>query len=183
MSVRFEKTELDGVTLCVPEVFRDERGFFLETYHAQKYMEGGVRAVFVQDNRSCSSRGVLRGLHYQLHKPQAKLLCCTCGEIFDVAVDLRSGSATYGQWAAVVLTPEDGNQLWVPPGFAHGFCTLQPDSVVNYKVTATYAQAHDKGVAWDDPQIAIAWVMGLPPDLIVAGLKTFDPATPGTQDD
>jgi len=162
MSVRFEKTELDGVTLCVPEVFRDERGFFLETYHAQKYMEGGVHAVFVQDNRSCSSRGVLRGLHYQLHKPQAKLLCCTCGEIFDVAVDIRRGSPTFGRWAGALLTEENAHQLYIPCGFAHGFCVLSEIAEIQYKCSEFYDPRDDRGIRWNDPDLKVDWPIAEP---------------------
>ena len=157
MPVRFEKTELEGVMLCVPEVFRDVRGFFLETYHAQKYMAGGVRAVFVQDNRSRSSKGVLRGLHYQLHKPQAKLLCCTRGEIFDVAVDIRRGSPTFGQWTGARLSEENHHQLYIPGGFAHGFCVLSDVAEIEYKCSEFYDPRDDRGVRWNDPDLKVDW--------------------------
>lgn len=168
--MEFVTLSLPGLLEIRPRRHGDARGYFAEIFRAQDFQANAGAYEFVQENESLSARvGTIRGLHFQTAPfAQGKLVRCTRGAIFDVAVDLRSGSATYGQWAALVLTPEDGNQLWVPPGFAHGFCTLQPDSVVNYKVTATYAQAHDKGVAWDDPQIAIAW-----PD--VADADTLSP--------
>ncbi|MDX9868338.1 MAG: dTDP-4-dehydrorhamnose 3,5-epimerase [Kiritimatiellia bacterium] len=157
MPVRFEPTGLDGVILCVPQVFRDARGFFLETYHAARYREGGVRTVFVQDNRSRSSRGVLRGLHYQLHKPQAKLVSCLRGEIFDVAVDVRRGSPTFGRWSASVLTEENQHQLFIPAGFAHGFCVLSESAEIAYKCSEFYDPRDDRGIRWDDPDVGVDW--------------------------
>jgi dTDP-4-dehydrorhamnose 3,5-epimerase len=157
MPVRFEKTELDGVTLCVPDVFRDARGFFLEYYHAARYMEGGIRAVFVQDNRSCSGQGVLRGLHFQLHKPQSKLVSCIRGEIFDVAVDIRRGSPSFGKWAGAVLTETNNHQLFIPGGFAHGFCVLSETAEIQYKCSEFYDPRDDRGVRWNDPELGIVW--------------------------
>jgi dTDP-4-dehydrorhamnose 3,5-epimerase len=157
MPVEFRSTELPGVTLCVPEVFRDARGFFMETYHAAKYVNGGVRAVFVQDNRSQSSRNVLRGLHFQLHKPQAKLVSCVHGEIFDVAVDIRRGSPTFGKWAGAVLSEANQHQLFIPGGFAHGFCVVSDAAEIQYKCSEFHDPRDDRGVRWDDPAFAIAW--------------------------
>ena len=157
MPVRFEPTELDGVILCVPQVFRDARGFFLETYHAAQYREGGVCDTFVQDNRSRSVRGVLRGLHYQLHKPQAKLVSCLRGEIFDVAVDIRRGSPTFGRWSAAVLTEENHHQLYSPAGFAHGFCVLSEGAEIAYKCSEFYDPGDDRGIRWDDPDVRVDW--------------------------
>ena len=157
MPVRFEQTELEGVILCVPEVFRDSRGFFVETYHASKYMDGGVRAVFVQDNRSCSSRGVLRGLHYQLHKPQAKLVSCVRGEIYDVAVDIRKGSPTFGKHVSCKLTAENGRQFFVPRGFAHGFVVLEDNTLFSYKCDNLYCKASERGMRFDDHALGIRW--------------------------
>lgn len=157
MPVRFEKTSLEGITLCVPEVFQDARGFFLETYHAEKYAAGGVRAAFVQDNRSCSSQGVLRGLHYQLRKPQAKLVSCIRGRILDVAVDIRRGSPSFGQWESAELSDANHHQLYIPPGFAHGFCVLSDVAEILYKCSEFYDPADDFGVRWNDPDLGVLW--------------------------
>ena len=165
MPVKFEPTELKGVTLCIPEVFRDARGFFMETYHAAKYMDGGVRAVFVQDNRSCSSKGVLRGLHYQLHKPQSKLVSCVRGEIFDVAVDIRRGSPTFGKWAGALLSEANGHQLFIPGGFAHGFCVLSESGEIAYKCSEFYDARDDRGLRWNDSALGIAWPLTAEPVL------------------
>ena len=162
MPVKFEQTELEGVTLCIPEVFRDARGFFLETYHAARYMDGGVRVVFVQDNRSCSSKGVLRGLHYQLYKPQAKLVSCIRGEVFDVAVDIRRGSPTFGKWSAAVLTEENHHQLFIPCGFAHGFCVLSDIAEIQYKCSEFYDPRDDHGIRWNDPALGVPWPVDQP---------------------
>ena len=160
--IRFEKTTPQGVILCVPDVFRDARGFFMECYHAAKYVEAGVRAVFVQDNRSCSSKGVLRGLHYQLNKPQAKLVMCTRGEIYDVAVDVRRGSPTFGQWAGAVLSEENCVQLFIPEGFAHGFCVLSETAEILYKCSEFYDPRDDRGILWSDPDLKIEWPERMP---------------------
>lgn len=157
MSVTFEKTELEGVTLCIPQVFCDARGFFMESYHAAKYAAGGVSAVFVQDNHSCSTQGVLRGLHYQLHKPQAKLISCLRGEIYDVAVDIRRGSPSFGKWSAVVLSESNHHQLFIPGGFAHGFCVLSDIAEIAYKCSEFYDARDDRGLRWDDPALGIPW--------------------------
>ena len=157
MPVKFEQTELEGVTLCIPDIIRDSRGFFLETYHAAKYMEGDVRAVFVQDNRSSSSQGVLRGLHYQLHKPQAKLISCVRGVIYDVAVDIRRGSPTFGKWSAAMLSEENHHQLFIPGGFAHGFYVLSDVAEIMYKCSEFYDSRDDRGVRWNDPAFCIPW--------------------------
>jgi dTDP-4-dehydrorhamnose 3,5-epimerase len=162
VSVEFQPTELPGVTLCIPEVLRDARGFFVESYHAAKYMNGGVRAVFVQDNRSRSSKNVLRGLHFQLHKPQAKLVSCTRGEIFDVAVDIRRGSPTFGKWVGAALSEENHRQLFIPGGFAHGFCVLSDVAEIQYKCSEFYDPRDDWGVRWNDPAFAVAWPVADP---------------------
>ena len=162
MAMKFEKTELEGVVLCAPDVFRDARGFFLESYHAQKYMEGGIRVVFVQDNRSRSAKGVLRGLHYQLHRPQAKLLSCTRGEIFDVAVDIRRGSPTFGRWTGAVLSEENCLQLYIPGGFAHGFCVVSEMAEILYKCSEFYDPRDDRGVRWNDPDLGVKWPVSDP---------------------
>ncbi|MBP5320104.1 MAG: dTDP-4-dehydrorhamnose 3,5-epimerase [Kiritimatiellae bacterium] len=153
----FEETGLPGVIICTPDVFQDPRGFFLETYHAQKYFEGGIKTVFVQDNRSKSSKNVLRGLHFQLRKPQAKLLSCTRGAIWDVAVDIRRGSPTFGQWVGVELTEENFRQIFIPAGFAHGFCVLSETAEITYKCSELYDPTDDRGIRWNDPDLSVRW--------------------------
>jgi dTDP-4-dehydrorhamnose 3,5-epimerase len=160
--MRFAATELDGVILIEPEVFRDERGFFLETYHADKYRAGGIDVSFVQDNHSWSVGGTLRGLHMQLRRPQGKLIRVIEGEIFDVAVDLRRGSPTFGRWVGVTLSADKFTQCYVPPGFAHGFCVMSALAQVEYKCTDPYDKASEIGVAWNDPALAIAWPIEKP---------------------
>ncbi|NBC37678.1 dTDP-4-dehydrorhamnose 3,5-epimerase [Novosphingobium sp. FSY-8] len=151
----------------------DERGYFAEAFRQSVFdqaMEDGANHRFVQDNESFSARvGTIRGLHYQTAPmAQGKLVRCLSGAIMDVAVDIRAGSASYGQWAALVLSAKAGNQLWIPPGFAHGFCTLAPDCRVSYKVTAYYSPEHDKGMRWDDPAIGIAWPAVADPETLSA---------------
>jgi dTDP-4-dehydrorhamnose 3,5-epimerase len=155
--MRFRPTELPDVILVEPDVHRDERGFFLETFHAQKYAEGGIPGPFVQDNHSRSVRGTLRGLHAQRRHPQGKLVRAVEGEMFDVAVDIRPSSPTFGRWVGVRLSGENFHQLYIPPGFAHGFCVLSERVHVEYKCTDFYRQDDEIGVAWDDPDIGIAW--------------------------
>lgn len=150
---------IDGVKLFVPHRFADERGYFAEIFRADEFFEHCGRFDFVQDNESLSARaGTIRGLHFQTPpQVQGKLVRCTAGALFDVAVDLRSGSPTYGQWVAETLTPENGQQLWIPPGFAHGFCSLADNTMISYKVTGYYSAECDKGVAWNDPVIGVTW--------------------------
>ena len=150
---------LDGVLEVRPDRFEDERGFFSETWSLGRWIEAGIDADFVQDNHSFSrARGVLRGLHFQAPPmAQAKLVRVTRGSVFDVAVDIRQGSPTFGQWASAILSAERWNQLFVPKGFAHGFVTLEPDTEVQYKVTALYSPAHDRAIRFDDPAIGIDW--------------------------
>ena len=145
------------VLLIEPDVFPDPRGFFMETFHSVKYAEHGLPAVFLQDNHSRSSRGVLRGLHYQLNNPQGKLVRVVSGEVFDVAVDIRRGSPWFGKWVGAILSEENHRQMYVPPGFAHGFCTLSERADFLYKCTDLYAPGDEYGIAWDDPEIAIEW--------------------------
>ena len=145
------------VLLIEPDVFPDPRGFFMETFHSIKYAEHGLPAVFLQDNHSRSSRGVLRGLHYQLKNPQGKLVRVVSGEVFDVAVDIRRGSPWSGKWVGAILSEENHRQMYVPPGFAHGFCTLSESADFLYKCTDLYAPGDEYGIAWDDPEIAIEW--------------------------
>jgi len=151
------ETSLPGVLILEPEVFADERGFFMETYHAGRFREIGIDAIFVQDNHSRSARGVLRGLHYQEPNPQGKLVRCTKGALFDVAVDVRVGSPHFGKWAAVELTEDNKRMMWVPAGFAHGFCALADTSDLVYKVTAPYDAKSDRVILWSDPDLRIAW--------------------------
>jgi dTDP-4-dehydrorhamnose 3,5-epimerase len=151
------ETALPGVLIIEPKVHGDARGFFVETWHARRYAEHGLPSHFVQDNHSRSSRGVLRGLHYQLQQPQGKLVRVTQGEVFDVVVDIRRGSPTFGQWAGVRLSGENHRQFYVPPGFAHGFCTLSETADFLYKCTDYYHPQSERGVLWNDPDIGIEW--------------------------
>ncbi|MBI4604187.1 MAG: dTDP-4-dehydrorhamnose 3,5-epimerase [Planctomycetes bacterium] len=153
----FLPTELDGVVLVEPEVHRDARGFFFEAYHARKYGEGGIPQRFVQDNHSRSVRGVLRGLHAQRLRPQGKLVRVVEGEVFDVAVDARKGSPTFGRWAGFVLSAGNFRQLYVPPGFFHGFCVTSETAQIEYKCTDFYDSTDEIGVIWNDPSIGIEW--------------------------
>jgi dTDP-4-dehydrorhamnose 3,5-epimerase len=157
--VEVRSLAISDVKVITPRVFKDERGFFSETYSRRALADAGIAADFVQDNQSLSrSRGVLRGLHFQTEPfAQGKLVRVLRGAIFDVAVDIRRGSATFGKHVSFVLSAENWSQMWIPPGFAHGFCTLQPDTEVFYKVTALYAPQCDKGIAFDDPDLGIAW--------------------------
>jgi dTDP-4-dehydrorhamnose 3,5-epimerase len=150
---------LDGVVEIVPRKFGDDRGFFSEVYSAARLKEHGVDLIFIQDNHSYSkAQGVLRGLHFQLPPfAQDKLVRVTRGAVYDVAVDIRTGSPDFGRWAGVTLSADAWNQILVPAGFAHGFVTLEPDTEVHYKVTAPYSAAHDRSIRYDDPQIAIEW--------------------------
>ena len=162
MTLKFIETGLEGALLIDPDVWRDERGFFLETFHATKYREGGIPYDFVQDNHSRSVRGTLRGLHAQRRHPQGKLVRCVHGEIWDVAVDLRPGSKTFARWSGANLSSENFRQIFVPPGFAHGFCVLSETAEVEYKCTALYERADEIGVAWNDPRLAISWPLKSP---------------------
>ena len=162
MSLTFTETRLPGVILVEPVVFGDERGFFMEAYHRRKYDAGGITGRFVQDNHSHSARGVLRGLHYQLRHPQSKLVYVITGEIFDVAVDIRQGSATFGQWVGTYLSRENKRQLFIPEGFAHGFCVTSDRADVMYKCTDFYVPDDDFGLLWSDPELAIHWPVQTP---------------------
>lgn len=153
----FNKTKIDGVYIIEPKVFGDNRGYFMETYNKEQFDEAGLNMIFVQDNESKSSKGVLRGLHFQKKHSQGKLVRVTKGEVFDVAVDLRTGSPTYGQWEGVILNDENKKQFYIPEGFAHGFLVLSDEAVFNYKCTDFYSPEYDGGVMWDDPEINIEW--------------------------
>ncbi len=160
--MRFEPTAIPEVIRIEPRVFKDARGFFLETYHAEKFAGAGIAAPFVQDNHSFSARGTLRGLHMQGAFAQGKLVRCTAGEIFDVAVDARRGSPGLGRWVGETLSAENFRMLWVPPGFLHGFCVLSETAHVQYKCTELYHPEDELGVIWNDPDIGIAWPIAAP---------------------
>ena len=157
--MQFKRTNIDEVRLVIPQKFRDARGYFVETFREDLFRQGVDSRHFVQDNESLSAqKGTIRGLHFQLRpRAQGKLVRCVAGAIYDVAVDIRSGSPTYGQHVKAELTADNGHQLWVPPGFAHGFCTLEPNSAVSYKVSDYYSREHDRGLLWNDPDLAIEW--------------------------
>jgi dTDP-4-dehydrorhamnose 3,5-epimerase len=155
--VKFTETELPGVIVIDPDVHKDARGFFLETFHERKYAGGRIQGPFVQDNHSHSKRGTLRGLHAQVQRPQAKLVRAVAGEMFDVAVDIRRGSPTFGRWVGVTLSGQNFRQLYIPPGFAHGFCVLSERVDVEYKCTDFYEAAGEIAILWSDPDIGIDW--------------------------
>lgn len=151
-------TPLEGLLVLEPRVFGDDRGFFFESYNAQRFAElTGVKTEFVQDNHSRSSKGVLRGLHYQIQQAQGKLVRATSGAVFDVAVDIRKSSATFGQWYGCELSAENKRQMWIPPGFAHGFVVISDTADFLYKTTDYWAPAHERAILWNDPAIGIQW--------------------------
>lgn len=160
--MRLVATGLPGVLLVEPRVHRDERGFFLEVFHAGRFAEQGLEVAFVQDNHSLSRRGTLRGLHLQTASLQGKLVRAIEGEIFDVAVDVRVGSPTFGRWEGVTLSAENLLSLWIPPGFAHGFCVTSERAQVEYKCTALYRADADLAIRWDDPELAVEWPLAAP---------------------
>jgi dTDP-4-dehydrorhamnose 3,5-epimerase len=162
MSPGFTELSLSGVILIKPQVFKDGRGFFLETFHAEKYAVGNIGRTFVQDNHSHSQRGTLRGLHYQIGHAQGKLIYVVTGEIFDVAVDIRLGSPKFGQWVGARLSAENKQQIYVPEGFAHGFCVLSESADVIYKCTDFYSPKDECGIFWADPTINIDWPIKAP---------------------
>ena len=160
------QTAIPEVLILEPQVFGDERGFFFESFNQQKFAAlTGVKADFVQDNHSRSAVNVLRGLHYQIQQPQGKLVRVVAGEVFDVAVDLRRQSATFGKWVGVMLSAENKRQLWVPPGFAHGFLVLKEGTEFLYKTTDYYAPQHERCIRWNDPEIGIEWPLSGEPAL------------------
>jgi dTDP-4-dehydrorhamnose 3,5-epimerase len=150
-------TPIDGVLLIRPKVWRDARGFFVETWQLERYREAGVALPFVQDNYSSSAYGILRGLHFQRSHPQGKLVHVSAGAVFDVAVDIRPGSPTFGKWYGTVLSEENQHQLWVPPGLAHGYCVISEHAGFQYKCTEIYHPDDEGGLRWNDPDIGIAW--------------------------
>lgn len=166
------KTDLPEVLVLEPKVYGDDRGFFLETYHRQRYRDAGVDVNFVQDNHSKSAQGVLRGMHWQVARPQAKLVWCIRGKIYDVAVDVRPGSPNFGKWTGVELDSENKRQIYVPAGFAHGFCALSEGVEIIYKCSDLYDPSDEGGVIWNDPAIGIRWPISEPV------LSTKDAALP-----
>lgn len=166
------QTKLKNCVIIEPKVFGDDRGYFYESYQAENYKKAGIKDNFVQDNRSRSSKGVLRGLHFQKTKPQGKLVTVTYGEVYDVAVDLRPCSKTFGQFESVILSGENKRQFWVPPGFAHGFCVLSESADFQYKCTDYYDPNDESGLLWNDPQIGIEWPIVNP---LLSGKDTSQP--------
>ncbi|MBK6687058.1 MAG: dTDP-4-dehydrorhamnose 3,5-epimerase [Deltaproteobacteria bacterium] len=156
------KTDLPEVLVLEPKVYGDDRGFFLETYHRQRYRDVGVDVDFVQDNHSKSAQGVLRGMHWQVARPQAKLVWCISGKIYDVAVDVRPGSPNFGKWTGVELDSDNKRQIYVPAGFAHGFCALSEGVQIIYKCSDLYDPSDEGGVIWNDPAIGIRWPISEP---------------------
>ena len=171
------ETSLPGVLLLEPRVFADERGFFMETYHVERFRALGIDELFVQDNHSRSCRGVVRGLHYQEPRPQGKLVRCVRGSVFDVAVDIRRGSPHYGEWFGAELSEENRRLLWIPAGFAHGFCATSDVADLVYKVTEIYDGSADRSIVWNDPDIGIEW-----PEIAEPLLSAKDAAAPRLRD-
>lgn len=163
--MKAEPLAISDVLLLSPKVFGDERGYFFEAYNRRLFQGIGITNEFVQDNQSCSSKGVLRGLHYQIQQPQGKLVRAVWGAILDVAVDLRRSSPTFGKWVSAELTGENKKMLWVPRGFAHGFVTLSDSAIVAYKADAFYAPEHERSILWNDPDIGIDWQLSGAPIL------------------
>ncbi len=161
--MQIDSTDVPGVLVITPRVFKDPRGFFFESYNQETWRANGINTVFVQDNHSRSTAGTLRGLHFQLPPmAQVKLVRCVRGAIWDVAVDIRVGSPTFGRWVGVELSADNFRQIYVPAGFAHGFCVLSDEAEVLYKTSAVYSKAHERGIVWHDPQLAINWPVAAP---------------------
>ncbi len=170
------KTKIDGLLIIEPQIFGDERGFFVETYNAPRYEDAGIPAEFVQDNLSASMKGVIRGLHFQKSPhAQGKLVQVIKGSVLDVAVDIRTGSPTYGQWVSVLLTEHNKKQFWIPKGFAHGFVALEDYTIFSYKCTDVYAPELDGGILWNDHMLAIDWQLGTH-DIVEPIISTKDQA-------
>lgn len=158
--MQFFPTQIPAAIIIEPRVFADKRGFFLESYQKQRFADAGITADFVQDNHSKSRFGTLRGMHYQIQQPQGKLIRVISGEVFDVAVDIRRNSPTFGKWVSIYLSAENNKMLWVPAGFAHGFYVTSPEAEVIYKATDYYAPQWERTIAWNDPAIGIDWPIG-----------------------
>lgn len=163
--MEFVQTKIPDILIIEPQVYGDERGFFLETFRENKFIEAGIVEKFVQENHSSSQKGVLRGLHYQIKQTQGKLVRAIAGEILDIAVDLRRSSPTFSQWVGIILSETNKRQLWIPKGFAHGFYVLSEQAEVTYKVTDYYAPEWERSILWDDPQLGIDWQISTPPIL------------------
>ena len=167
--MKITETKIPAVKLIEPKVFGDERGFFMETWNEKAFRDAGIDATFVQDNHSRSVKNTLRGLHYQIKQPQGKLVRVTRGEVFDVAVDLRTNSPTFGQWVGEYLSEENNRMLWVPPGFAHGFLVTSETADFQYKCTDFYAPEHERSIRWNDPSLNVNWGVTNPEDLLLSG--------------
>ena len=178
--MRIEQTSLPGVLVIEPEIFTDERGFFLESFNEQRFAEHGLPTQFRQDNHSRSTKGVLRGLHYQRRRPQGKLVSVISGRIFDVAVDVRQDSPTFGHWHGMTLSGDEPRYLWVPPGFAHGLCVLSEEADVVYKCTELYAPHDEAGIRWNDPVLGIEWPIDAP--ILSTKDRSFAPFSIGRPD-
>lgn len=179
--MKFIAQKIPDILLIEPSIFEDPRGFFLETYREELFIKAGIMNRFIQDNHSASQKGVLRGLHYQIRHPQGKLIRVIMGEIFDVAVDIRRGSRWFGQWVGIYLSAKNKNQLWIPPGFAHGFYVMSDVAEVTYKVDDLYAPEWERSILWNDPEIGIEWPIPhgsipflSPKDLQASALKNAD---------
>lgn len=155
--MKFKKNRLDGILVIEPDVFNDNRGFFFESYSKRKFTENGIALEFVQDNRSMSSKGIVRGLHYQVRHPQDKLIMALSGEIYDVVVDIRPSSPTFGQWEGFIISAYDKRQIFIPKGFAHGFCVLSDFAEIFYKCSDFYSHQDERGILWNDPTLKIEW--------------------------
>ena len=163
------KTKIDGLVVIEPKAFFDNRGFFMETHNQEIFEQIGFKEKFVQDNLSSSSKGVIRGLHYQINpSPMGKLVSCIQGKIFDVGVDVRKGSKTFGQWHGEVLSAENKKMLYFPPGFAHGFLALEDNTLVYYKCTGVYSKENERAMKWDDPEVGITWPLDQVKEVIVS---------------
>ena len=155
--MKFIPSKIPDVVIIEPKVFGDQRGFFMETWSTRDFTDAGLDLNFVQDNHSGSTQGILRGLHYQIHNPQGKLVRVVRGEVYDVAVDMRRSSPTYGEWVGVILSEQNRRMLWVPPGFAHGFYGISENAEFVYKCTDLYAPEHERSLLWNDPDLSIDW--------------------------
>ena len=163
MTFTFQKLKIPKVILIKPKLFKDKRGFLMESYQYSKFAHIGIREYFIQDNHSKSKKRVLRGLHYQINpKAQAKIVRCINGKIFDVAVDIKKKSSTYGKWVGIILSEQNKKQLYIPAGFAHGFCVLSEQAEIVYKTSNEYSPKHERGIAWNDPVIKIKWPIKKP---------------------
>lgn len=156
-AIEIKETGIEGLVIVQPQVFGDERGYFMETYNQAEFAKAGLDMTFIQDNESKSKKGVLRGLHFQRKYSQGKLVRCTQGVVWDVGVDLRKGSPTYGKWAGVTLSVENKTMFYIPEGFAHGFVVLSDEATFNYKCTNLYAPEYDGGIRWNDPDVGVEW--------------------------